>query len=130
MPAVYLDSSAIVKLVVEEPESRALRKYLQRKRPVMSSALARAEVVRAVLAEGETAVARARLVLARLDLIRLTDRVLDAAGMLQPPELRSLDSIHLATARLLGDDLAAVVTYDDRMLQAAQRLGMRTVCPA
>jgi len=130
MPATYLDSSAIVKLVVEEVESTALRRYLRRKRPVVSSALARTEVLRAITPEGEMALGRARVVLARLDLVRLTDRVLDAAGTLAPSNIRSLDAIHLATARLLGSDLGVVVTYDDRMIETARNLGIKTACPA
>lgn len=130
MAAIYLDSSAIVKLVVAEPQSSALRRYLRRKRPLISSALARTEVLRAVLGEGERGNARARVVLARLDLVRVNDRVLDAAGELLPAELRSLDAIHLATARQLGSDLGHVVTYDERMLHAARRLGLATATPA
>src|SRR6059058_123837 len=112
MPATYLDSSAIVKLAVEEPESAALRRYLRRKRPLVSSALTRTEVLRALLLEGDEGVARGRAVLARLDLLRVNDRVLNAAGVLMPADLRSLDAIHLATAQELGSDLARVVTYD------------------
>jgi predicted nucleic acid-binding protein len=127
--ATYLDSSAIVKLAVREPESLALRRYLRRKRPLVSSALARTEVLRALLPAGDEAVARGRDVLQRLDLVRVNDRILNAAGVLWPPELRSLDAIHLATAHELGNELSAVVTYDDRMVTAAKQLGYRTVHP-
>jgi len=128
--ATYLDSSAIVKLAVREPESLALRRYLRRRRPLVSSALARTEVLRALLPVGDEAVARGRNVLQRLDLVRVNDRILNAAGVLLPPELRSLDAIHLATARELGDELGALVTYDDRMVAAAKRLGYRIVQPS
>ncbi len=132
MPATYLDSSAIVKLAVEEPESAALRRYLLRKRPVVSSALARTEVLRALLLEGDEGVARGRVVLARLDLLRVNDRILSAAGALLPDNLRSLrslDAIHLATAQQLGSDLARVVTYDERMSDAAGHAGIKTASP-
>jgi predicted nucleic acid-binding protein len=128
--ASYLDSSAIVKLAVREPESLALRRYLRRRQPLVSSALARTEVLRALLPVGEEAVARGRDVLQRLDLVRVNDRILNAAGVLLPPELRSLDAIHLATARELGGELGALVTYDDRMAAAAKRLGYRIVQPS
>lgn len=128
--ATYLDSSAIVKLAVREPESLALRRYLRRRRPLVSSALARTEVLRALLPVGAEAAARGRNVLQRLDLVRVNDRILNAAGALLPPELRSLDAIHLATARELGDELGALVTYDDRMVAAAKRLGYRIVQPS
>lgn len=127
--ATYLDSSAIVKLAVREPESAALRRYLRRRRPLVASALARTEVLRALLPAGDEAVARGRSVLQRLDLVRVNDRVLNAAAVLHPIELRSLDAIHLATAQQLGDALTALVTYDDRMATAAKQLGYRIVQP-
>jgi predicted nucleic acid-binding protein len=130
MPAVYLDSSAIVKLAVEEPESQALRRHLRRRRPWVSSALARTEVIRALLASGEDAQAAGRRVLARCDLVRVNNRVLDLAGQMAPSELRSLDAIHLATAERLGTDLGALVTYDLRMADAARRRGLRVDMPA
>jgi predicted nucleic acid-binding protein len=130
MRATYLDSSAIVKLVVAEPESRALRAHLRRRRPLVSSALARTEILRALLPSGEIALARGREVLRRLDLVRINDRVLDMAGILRPARVRSLDAIHLATAQLLGEDLGQVVTYDDQMVDAAQSLGLTTTSPA
>ena len=129
MRATYLDSSAIVKLVVAEPESRALRAHLRRRRPLVSSALARTEVVRALLPAGAIAMSRGREVLRRLDLVRISDRVLDMAGTLEPAQVRSLDAIHLATAQLLGEDLSQVITYDDRMADAARSLGLKTTAP-
>jgi hypothetical protein len=129
MPAVYLDSSALVKLVVDEPESAALRRYLRRRRPLVSSALARTEVLRAVLLEGEDGLARARDVLSSVELIRLNDRVLNAAGVLRPDDVRSLDAIHLATAQQLDTDLGRLVTYDEKMLEAAHLLGLKTHAP-
>jgi predicted nucleic acid-binding protein len=127
--ATYLDSSAIVKLAVREPESLALRRYLRRRQPQVSSALAPPEVMRAQLPAGDEAQARGRSVLQRLDLVRVNDRILQAAGVLLPRELRSLDAIHLATAAELGAELDALVTYDDRMAAAAKRLGHRLAHP-
>jgi len=130
VPATYLDSSALVKLVIEEPESAALQRYLRRRRPLVSSALARTEVIRAVLPEGNDAVVRGRLVLSRVDLIRMNDRILDSAAVLVPESIRSLDAIHLATAQQLGTDLGRVLSYDDRMIRTANRLGLRTTSPS
>jgi predicted nucleic acid-binding protein len=127
--ATYLDSSAIVKLVVREPESLALRRFLRRRHPLVSTALARTEVLRALLPAGDEAVTRGRAVLQRIDLVRVNDRILNAAGVLRPPELRSLDAIHLATAQELGDELSALITYDDRMITAAKQLGYKIVQP-
>jgi hypothetical protein len=127
--ATYLDSSAIVKLAVAEPESGALRRYLRRRKPYVSSALARAEVARALLPLGQPAQRRADAVLARIDLVRVSDNILRAAGSLTPEELRTLDAIHLATAQQLGSDLARVVTYDTRMQGAAEHLGFEVAAP-
>jgi predicted nucleic acid-binding protein len=127
--AIYLDSSAIVKLAVHEPESLALRRYLRRRQSLVSSALARAEVLRALLPAGEEAISRGRAVLQRIDLVRVNDRILSAAGVLRPPELHSLDAIHLATAQELGNDVRTLVTYDDRMVAAAKQLGYTIVQP-
>ncbi len=128
--ANYLDSSAIVKLAVAERESAALRRYLRRRRPLVSSALARAEVARALLPLGEPAVRRGHEVLARLELIRVSDRILVAAGSLLPAELRILDAVHLATARQLGSDLARLVTYDERLRGAAETMGLALAAPS
>jgi uncharacterized protein len=130
MRAAYLDSSAVVKLVIAEPESAALRRYLRSSRPLVSSALARTEVLRSLLSFGDVALARGRRVLRTIELLRVNDRVFDAAGTLLPAEVRSLDAIHLATAVQLGDDLGVVVTYDMRMADAAAKLGLHTQTPA
>lgn len=126
----YLDSSAIVKLAVTEPQTPALRRYLARRRPLVSSALARTEVGRSLLPFGDQATRHGVDVLTRIDLVRINDRVLTDAGTLLPLELRSLDAIHLATARLFGDSLAKVITYDDRLAEAARSLGFTVVAPA
>jgi predicted nucleic acid-binding protein len=127
--AVYLDSSAIVKLAVAEPESAALRAYLRRRRPLVSSALSRTEVARALLPLGRDAVQRGGQVLRRLELVRVSDRILELAGMLLPPELRSLDAIHLGTAQQLGASLSRLVTYDERMAAAGDAMGWPVESP-
>jgi len=127
--AVYLDSSALVKLVVREVDSAALRRYLRRQTRRVSCALARVEVVRAVQPHGPEAVARARAVLERIDLLQLDDSLLDAAAALDAVMLRSLDAIHLAAARVLRGELSAIVTYDARMAKAAAALGLHVAAP-
>lgn len=126
---VYLDSSALVKLVVAEPESRALRRYLRARPERASCALARVEVLRAVRPHGAAATARARRLLQRLSTVRLDDTLLEAAAALGPEVLRSLDAIHLAAAHVFGDDLTAVVTYDRRMAAAAEGFDLRVEAP-
>lgn len=130
---LYLDSSALVKLVQREAESDALRRFLRHHRadPLVTSALARVEVVRAVLIGGAAALAQARRQLSRLDQVLLSREVLDRAATLAPTiQLRSLDAIHLAAAQVVGTDLRAFVTYDRRMADAAQDLGFAVEMPA
>ena len=130
MSALYLDSSAFVKLVVEETESTALRRFLAKgDARRVSSALVRTESLRAVRHLGPDALATVRDGLRRVDLIVIDDRILDAAGSLEPQVLRTLDAIHLATALAVGDDLEAIVTYDERMIDAARFIGLSTVSP-
>lgn len=128
--AHYLDSSAIVKLAVAEPESAVLRRYLRRRRPLVTSALARAEVARALLPLGSAAVRRGLDALGRLELIRVSDRILVDAGTILPPELSTLDAIHLATVQHLRTSLARVVTYDERMSSAASAMGLPVAAPS
>jgi predicted nucleic acid-binding protein len=128
--AVYLDSSAFVKVVVRERGSAALRAFLagsEARR--VSSALLRTEAMRAVRDLGPDAMATVREGIRRVDLIGIDDRILDVAGSLPPGVLRTLDAIHLASALAVGDDLDAIVTYDDRMVAAARLVGLPTVTP-
>jgi predicted nucleic acid-binding protein len=126
----YLDASAIVKLVVTEPESPALKAWLDGgPDSFVSCALARTEVVRAVVPEGSAAIRRARRLLDRLDLIMIDDELLDLAADLEKP-LRTLDAIHVAAAMELGDQLEALVTYDAQMARAAESLGLPVLAPA
>ena len=128
--ATYLDSSALVKLARAEAESAALRTYLRRRRPWISSALALTEVHRALLPAGPAAVASGQAVLRRVDLVRIGAPILRAAGSLAPAGLRSLEAIHLATALGLGESLARFVVYDQRLGEAARAAGLTVVGPA
>lgn len=127
--AVYLDSSALVKLVIREAESTALRQHLAARPRRVSCTLARVEVVRAVRQHGHGAVDLAARLLERIDLITLDDALLDAAAQLGSNRLRSLDAIHLAAARACGSDLGVVLTYDARMIEAAAALGFEVHTP-
>ena len=130
MSAIYLDSSAFVKLVVEETESAAIRTFLANSDARrVSSAVLRSESLRAVRHLGPDALATVREGLRRVDLIGIDDRILDAAGTLEPQVLRTLDAIHLATAIAVGDDLETIVTYDARMVDAARLMGLSTATP-
>ncbi len=127
----YLDTSALVKLVISERESAALQAYLRRvgDDTLFTAALTRTELVRAVVGAGVAAVAQARRMLDELDTVNLTRGLLDAAADLRPARLRTLDAIHLAAARRAGAELRAVVTYDNRMAAAAAGLGIPVEAP-
>lgn len=127
---VYLDASALVKLVVEEDETPALRRYLASASAVrVTSALARTEVVRAVGPFG--AVDEARRLLRGLHDVPIGRSILDDAGDLGVElGVRSLDAIHLATARSLAAHLEVLVTYDRHMLSGAAALALPVVAPA
>lgn len=126
----YFDSSALVKLVLDERESIALQAYEAGVTRGISSELARTEVARAVQRADDSRSQHAIGVLRRTVLIPLTSSLLSEAGRLAPASLRSLDAIHLASALLIRDDLEAFVAYDDRLLDAAAALGMPVASPS
>jgi predicted nucleic acid-binding protein len=131
--ALYLDASALVKLVQLEAESAALHAYLEA-HPTerrVTSVLSRTEVLRAVWAGGTVAQQQALTVLEQIEQVALTRAVLDHAGALLPgTRLRSLDAVHLACALALGSELRTVITYDMRLSQAAVDLGLVPFGPA
>lgn len=125
---LYLDTSAVVKLLLREKESVALRAYIGN-RDWASSALLRTELPRALVRVEPSVVPRAVDLLAQVSLLIIDTHVLDTAARLSPPSLRSLDAIHLASALELRDELTAFVAYDDRLLAAASALGMPVASP-
>jgi predicted nucleic acid-binding protein len=127
----YLDTSAVVKLLVREGETAALRRWLRRRPRRVASALLGVELVRAARRAGEPRlVVEARRLLGGITLVGVDAAVLDRAAELEPGQLRTLDAIHLATALSLGAELDAVVTYDRRMADAAALLGLAIAAPS
>jgi predicted nucleic acid-binding protein len=128
---LYLDSSALVKLVLPEAESVALLESLAAWPERVSSELARVEVMRAArrASAGPTAERRAEEILAGLHLLKIDSDILGRASRLGPPTLRSLDAIHLASALSLGDDLGAIAVYDTGLTAAAAANGMEILAP-
>jgi predicted nucleic acid-binding protein len=127
--AVYLDSSALVKLVVPEHETEALRTELARWERHVSSALVRTEVIRACARISATARRVAERVVSSLDLLAIDEAILDAAGRLRPLELRTRDAIHVASAQAFGTAVEAVVAYDTRLIEGARAARLSTLTP-
>jgi len=129
---LYLDSSAIVKLVAPEPETAALVKTLRGDGEAVSSALARVEVIRAVhrAGAGRDRLGRAEAILDRIALVPIDETILHRAAGLSPADVRTLDAIHLSTALLLEPDIAGLVTYDARLATAAAASGLAVLTPS
>ncbi len=127
---VYLDTSAFVKLVIPEPETPALVTALTSKTLLVASEILEVEALRATRrATGEDGASAARTQLAGVRLLPLTDQIRRRACELEPPTLRSLDAIHIATALDLGERLACMYAYDVRMATAANEVGLRVCAP-
>jgi predicted nucleic acid-binding protein len=128
---VYLDSSALIKLIFEESETSSLADFLRAWPTRTSSSLASVEVLRtAQLVDDDVVTRHARHVLAHVHLIRPDDALLAAASRVEPPSLRALDAIHLATALSLGHELAGMVAYDRRLAEAAGHAGLTVWAPS
>jgi len=126
---LYIDTSALAKLILEEPEPPALQDYLSGAGTVVSSAVALTELVRAACRVRSDLEGEARQLLEHVVLVNVDRRVLERAATLSPREIRTLDAIHLATAQMLGDELEVIVTYDARMGQAAREAGVKVDAP-
>lgn len=128
--AHYLDTSALVKLVVREPETRPLRTWLLHgSKTLVTCDLARTELARAARAVTPDRSVQVRHVLDAVTVVQVSTAMFETAGRLAPAGLRSLDAVHLAAALALGDDLETVVTYDRRMADAAALLGLDVTAP-
>jgi predicted nucleic acid-binding protein len=128
---IYLDSSALVKLALVEPESRALARWLAERvdQPLVSSVLHRSEVPRAVWLAEPGALPRSYRVIKRIGKVALTPDVLDTSATLPPKSLSTVHAIHLASALALKRDLSAFVAYDKRLVAAAKEAGLPVASP-
>ena len=120
---LYLDTSALVKLVVVEPESAALGRWLADQPNLVraSSVMVRVEMPRAAWRADPAALPDSYRLIRQIVEVELSDEVLSRAAGVRPPALRSIDAIHLASALTLRRELTAFVAYDKRLLAAAQR---------
>jgi len=128
---IYLDSSAMLKLLYEERESEHFAQWISERAgtPLVSSELSTVEVVRACRRVNAEALPSARALLASVDLIPLTGEVVESAADIGGPLLRSLDAIHLASALVVHPLLSAFVVYDVRLYEAGRDLGLEPSKP-
>lgn len=128
---IYADTSALVKLVLPEAESEALEAWqATMEARFITSDLTRTELMRAVRRTNPKLMTDATEFMVKVAFIPLDYSVYDEAGVIPPPELRSLDAIHLTAARLAGRQLDGILTYDERLAEAAQAFGIRVFSPA
>jgi len=128
---IYLDSSALLKLLFEENESSALEQWLTARAasPMVSSELAKVEVLRASRRLDPATLPAARMMLTQLDLIPLTGGVVERAAELAEPSLRGLDALHVASALSIAGDLSTFIAYDRRLIAAASAAGLDPLQP-
>lgn len=126
----YLDTSALAKLLWEEPESDTLRASIEGSDTVLTaSELVEIELMRAMNRRSDSNSDLVRRLLKKLVILPLTESMKSRAQVLGPPTIRSLDAIHLATALEIAPLLAALVTYDQRMIKAGRNLGLPVSSP-
>ncbi|MBA3529391.1 MAG: type II toxin-antitoxin system VapC family toxin [Propionibacteriaceae bacterium] len=126
---IYADTSALAKLVVAEAETPALRSWFaSQSSGLVTNSVGVVELQRLAARVSPDAERTALLLLSRIDRISLTAAALALAGQLPPPELRTLDALHVASAAELVD-LVALLTYDRRMAEAASHLGLPVESP-
>ena len=128
---IYVDTSAAIKLVIEEDESEALEHWLREQHdiPLVTSDLTRIELIRSVTRRNPLAVPLAVNLLGGFDLLRIDEQVVVAAQSLPGAVLRNLDAIHLASALRIRASLTTILAYDKRLLAAATAYGLQTQSP-
>lgn len=129
MPAVYVDTSAIGRVLLGEPDAPAVLRALAGFDQHVASLLMRVELLRLALREG--VVDAAERLVAGVALVPLDDPVLAAAETVHPPSVATLDAIHLATVLRLAEAgvLETVMTYDARLADGANHHGLRVMAP-
>ncbi len=126
---IYLDSSALLRLIFLEDESASLQQWLEARphESKVTSVLSRVEVLRVCARESQTATALAKILLAGIDTIEISDVVIELASDVRAT--RSFDAIHLVSALSIQEELSAVVAYDRRLLEACAQYQLNTVSP-
>ncbi len=129
MTAAYVDSSALTKLVLDEAESIAMRRWYVEHQRVLCSRIGVVETRRAV-ARGMHDPEHLDVIMRSVELVEFDAAIARQAATVAPPSLRTLAAIHLASGLALGAEIDAFVTYDDRLAEAARAVGLPVVRPA
>ena len=127
---IYIDTSALLRLVFPDDSTPALEGFLRSDPDLVSSTLLTIEARRGTLRRAPQRLPRVDVLLGEVQIIGITQSVVETAGRLPDPVLRSLDAIHLATALLIRDDVDALLTYDERLAIAARSHGIEVAAPA
>jgi uncharacterized protein len=126
---IYLDTSALLKLIKPEVHSAAITAYVAERTDFVSSTLLAVEARRAALRRAPRTLPRVDVFLAGVEMISMSPAVVESASRLPDPLLRTLDAIHIATALLIRNDVDVLVSYDQRLLAAAAAYGLPTAAP-
>ena len=130
MSAAYIDASALVKLFKAEQETEAFRAALSDWPVQVASELIRVEAVcTARRLGGEDVLQRANAALERINLIPISQEIIELATNESTPALRAMDAIHLATALTMREDLGAVFVYDTDLHAAALAHQLNPLAP-
>jgi predicted nucleic acid-binding protein len=129
---IYFDTSALMKLVVTEDETTALEAWLDDhpEQPWATSDLTRVELLRGVMRRQPMALLQAQQLITRMVRVPLSDGILLYASTCQPPLLRSLDAIHLASVMEFRKEIDWMVVYDKRLLEVANLNGINVASPS
>ena len=126
---IYVDTSALLKLLWVEQGSAEMADFVADRTDLTSSSLVVVEMRRGTARADSSALPRADVLLTRVALVAVSDAVLESASRLPDPRLRSLDAIHLATALMLVEELEVLLSYDDRLLDAAAAHDLPVAAP-
>jgi uncharacterized protein len=129
---IYFDTSALMKLVVTEDETAPLEAWLDEHADLRwtTSDLTRVELLRGVMRRQPMALLQAQQLITRMIRVPLSDSILLYASTCQPPLLRSLDAIHLASVIEFRNEIEWMIVYDKRLLEVANLNGIKVIAPS
>lgn len=125
-PLVYLDSSVALRTILDVPDRKQIQTWMQAAGTIISSRLLRTEVIRVLRRESRPLLDGAPL-LDRIGLIEISRETHTVAESIER-HVKTLDSLHLATALLIGESVT-LATHDQTMTTVAVQLGLNVTDP-